>query len=207
MPHLRRLLPTLGVALVLLAVAAPAGAADRVPTTGRGGILVVQVQGLLDPPNARLITDAVRDANRARGSLVILNLDSAGAVDVDTRAVVRVIRASRVPVTVWIGPAGAEARGAAAVVAAASSAAASSSRLCVGATRSFAPRSRLSSPSGLRIGRNHFAPIGSTCFPISTSIRWVTTQSTLVRSSARMLPYSKRNSPMVVITSPVARLV
>ena len=122
MPHLRRLLPTLGVALVLLAVAAPAGAADRVPTTGRGGILVVQVQGLLDPPNARLITAAVRDANRARGSLVILNLDSAGAVDVDTRAVVRVIRASRVPVTVWIGPAGAEARGAAAVVAAASSA-------------------------------------------------------------------------------------
>ncbi|MFM7270965.1 MAG: NfeD family protein [Actinomycetes bacterium] len=119
MPHLRRLLPTLGVVLVLAALAAPVGAAERAPSTGRGGILVVQVQGLLDPPNARLVADAVGDANRARAALVILTLDSGGAVDVDTRALVRAVRRSRVPVTVWIGPAGAEARGAAAVLAAA----------------------------------------------------------------------------------------
>lgn len=121
LPILRRLLTPLGVVAVLVAAGSPASATEPAPSTGRGGILVVQVQGLLDPPNARLVTDAIRDANRARGSVVILNLDSSGAVDIDTRAVVRAIRDSVVPVTIWVGPAGAEAKGAAAALAAASS--------------------------------------------------------------------------------------
>ena len=94
--------------------------ADAVPSSGRGGILVVQVQGLLDPPNARLITSAIEDANRSRASVVVLDLDSSGAVDLDLAPVLATIRNSRVPVTTWIGPSGSEAKGAAAVVAAAS---------------------------------------------------------------------------------------
>ena len=71
MPHLRRLLPTLGVALVLLAVAAPAGAADRVPTTGRGGILVVQVQPVVQRKFAVdhlfVIDDIIRNLRIGKG--------------------------------------------------------------------------------------------------------------------------------------------
>ncbi|MFM7617037.1 MAG: NfeD family protein [Actinomycetes bacterium] len=127
MRHRRRLATILlGVACL---AAGTAGTADAIGTrarpeaavsSGRGGIIIVQVKGLLDPPNARLITSAIEDANRARASVVVLDIDSDGAVDLDLEPVLAAIRSSRVPVTTWVGPAGSEAKGAAAVVAAAS---------------------------------------------------------------------------------------
>jgi len=124
----RRRLATilLGVACLVTGMAGAAGAigtgarADAAVSSGRGGIIVVQVKGLLDPPNARLITSAIEDANRARASVVVLDIDSEGAVDLEIGPVLETIRASRVPVTTWVGPAGSEAKGAAAVIASAS---------------------------------------------------------------------------------------
>ena len=81
-PHVR-LRAAAVAALVLLAV----GVCRRVAATrsrrarprrrtarwsGRDGIVVVQVNGLLDPPNAALITKSLRDAERARASLVVV---------------------------------------------------------------------------------------------------------------------------------------
>ncbi|MFM7061746.1 MAG: NfeD family protein [Actinomycetes bacterium] len=127
MRHRRRLATILlGVACLVAGTAGTAGASGRGARTeaavssGRGGIIVVQVKGLLDPPNARLITSAIEDANRARASVVVLDIDSDGAVDLDLEPVLAAIRSSRVPVTTWVGPAGSEAKGAAAVIAAAS---------------------------------------------------------------------------------------
>ena len=127
MRHRRRLATILlGVACLVAGTAGTAGAIGRGARTeaavssGRGGIIVVQVKGLLDPPNARLITSAIEDANRARASVVVLDIDSDGAVDLDLAPVLAAIRSSRVPVTTWVGPAGSEAKGAAAVIAAAS---------------------------------------------------------------------------------------
>ena len=76
-------------ALVLAALAVrwgkPAGAAGRTRRDRRWhrGIVIVQVNGLLDPPNAALITKSLRDAERARASLVAFQLSASGAVDVN----------------------------------------------------------------------------------------------------------------------------
>jgi membrane-bound serine protease (ClpP class) len=104
---------------------ATAGAQPRPPAgvhgSGVNGIVVVQVNGLIDPSNAALINTSLRDAAIARASLLVFQLDGSGAVDVDTNALVRAVRDSAVPVAVWVGPSGGQARGASALLALAAS--------------------------------------------------------------------------------------
>lgn len=93
-----------------------AGTAAAQAPVGRRGIGVLQVEGLIDPPNSSLILGAIRDANRAGSTLLILQLDSSGAVAVDAAKLAAAVRDSKVPVAVWVGPSGAHARGLAAAL-------------------------------------------------------------------------------------------
>ncbi len=96
-----------------------AGAAAPGARPGHKGIDVVEVQGLLDPPTASLVLDAIDNANRTGATMLVLRLDSKGAVDVDAAKIVRAMLRSNVPVVAWVGPSGAEAKGAAALLLAA----------------------------------------------------------------------------------------
>lgn len=98
---------------VLALDASPVGAAAhgaQLPA-GRRGVLVVQVEGSIDSPNAELIRNAIDRANDDGLTLVVLQIDSKGAVGTPVDKIVRSIRASAVPVAVWVGPAGARAVG------------------------------------------------------------------------------------------------
>jgi membrane-bound serine protease (ClpP class) len=77
---------------------------------GHRGIGVVQVEGLLDPPNVTLLQDAITDANDQHLTMLLVQIDSTGAVS-DPRGLVRSIERSRVPVVAWVGPSGADANG------------------------------------------------------------------------------------------------
>jgi membrane-bound serine protease (ClpP class) len=117
MPHRTRravALLAIAVAVSVLALDALAGAAT--PPVGKRGIDVVQIEGYLDPPNVSLILDAIDEANARRSTLLILQLKSSGAIDTDIEHVVRAIQRSRVPVAVWVGPSGADAKGAATIL-------------------------------------------------------------------------------------------
>ncbi len=112
------------IALTLLVVGAqPGGAATPSPTSTPttastfNGIDVVQVTGLLDPPNASLIRDSIHAAERRHSTALVMQMDSGGVVDTDSIALAAAIRAARIPVVVWVGPAGAQVRGGAALVA------------------------------------------------------------------------------------------
>ena len=102
------------IACALLAVDAAAGAATK--PLGRRGIDVVQVEGYLDAPNVSLILDAIREANDSQATLLILQVSSSGAIDTNIETVVRAINRSRVPIAVWVGPSGADAKGAATIL-------------------------------------------------------------------------------------------
>jgi membrane-bound serine protease (ClpP class) len=102
------------VALATIGLDLAAGAAT--PAVGRRGINVVQVEGYLDAPNVSLIRDAITEANDNRSTLLILQVKSNGAIDTNIDQVVRAIQRSRVPVAVWVGPSGADAKGAAAIL-------------------------------------------------------------------------------------------
>jgi membrane-bound serine protease (ClpP class) len=102
------------VALLTTGVDAPgalAGSDADLP-----GIDVVQIEGLLDPPNASLVRSSIREANRDGSTMVVLQIDSGGAVDVDVNGLVRVVRESEVPIVAWVGPSGSDAKGAAALL-------------------------------------------------------------------------------------------
>jgi membrane-bound serine protease (ClpP class) len=94
-----------------------AGARPEQATPRRNGIDVVKVDGLLDPPTASLVRDAIQRANARRSTMIVLQLDSGGSVDVDVEPLLRDVQRSRVPVVVWIGPSGAKAKGAATLLA------------------------------------------------------------------------------------------
>jgi membrane-bound serine protease (ClpP class) len=117
---------TLAAAVVTLltvvaasANAANVHAADTTPPrdSGQRGIIVVQVNGLIDPANASLITSSVAEAAQRHASVLVFQLDGSGGVDVDSAALADAIRTSAVPVAVWVGPSGGGARGASALLA------------------------------------------------------------------------------------------
>jgi membrane-bound serine protease (ClpP class) len=102
-------------AAILLADVASARPAQQTPR--RNGIDVVKVDGLVDPPTTSLVRDAISRGNRQRSTMIVLQLNSGGSVDVDIEPLLRDVQRSQVPVVVWVGPSGAKAKGAATLLA------------------------------------------------------------------------------------------
>ncbi len=121
-----------GLAAAILAPAA-AGAAPRAARDdAKAGIAVIQVDGLIDPPNAELIRNSIRDANSHPTSLLVIKFASGGSVDVDPAPLVAAMRASKVPIAAWVGPSGGKAKGIAALLVSAASVAAVSNGSSIG---------------------------------------------------------------------------
>jgi membrane-bound serine protease (ClpP class) len=100
---------------VLFGLSTSASAQDG---NGEGnGIDVVQVDGLLDPANVALIKTNVRDAEARDSTLLVVQLAGTGAVDSDVEGLVEVINDATIPIGIWIGPSGSNARGASAFLA------------------------------------------------------------------------------------------
>ena len=104
---------------------------------------MVQVEGLLDPPNVDLVVDSISQANADGASLVVLQISAQGATGTGVNRAVEAILRSRVPVAAWVGPSGGGASGAAALLFAAASVASVSPGSSVGA----AVPERLDTPS------------------------------------------------------------
>jgi membrane-bound serine protease (ClpP class) len=103
---------------VALSWATQAGAAEAPQREeSQRHLEVVQIEGAIDPMVAELITDAVRAAQTNGATVVILQVNSKGALDTDPTALLAALQTSKVPVVVWIGPGRATARGAAAALA------------------------------------------------------------------------------------------
>ena len=74
-------------------------------------VLVAEVDGSIDGVLATYVRDSIEDAE-ASGSTLVLQLDTAGTLDVDPVALAERIHDARVPVVVWVGPSPAKAAGA-----------------------------------------------------------------------------------------------
>ncbi len=109
----RPLFAFLTLLAVALSWAAPAGAAGQAPERH---MEVVQVEGAIDPVVAELITDSIRRAQTNGASVVVLQVNSKGALDTDPAALIDAVRTSKVPVATWVGPGKASAGGAAAAL-------------------------------------------------------------------------------------------
>jgi membrane-bound serine protease (ClpP class) len=104
-------------------------------------VRVTEVSGLLDPVLVDFVEEAIREADACGAVAVVLQLDSSGAVVSDDRLdeLLALVETVDVPVTVWVGPSGAQARDEAAelVEAADVAALAPGSRLAPEGARSY----------------------------------------------------------------------
>jgi membrane-bound serine protease (ClpP class) len=109
------LLPLLALGFALLSPLSTAAA-----STGSPSVVVAKVDGSIDGILAGYLLDRLDEAERG-GSTLLVQLDSAGTLDVDGVVLARRIHEATVPVVVWVGPAPAKARGAALLLLSASS--------------------------------------------------------------------------------------
>jgi membrane-bound serine protease (ClpP class) len=81
-------------------------------------VSVVEVSGRIDPVLADFVRHAVDDAAAEQVELLVLQVNSPGALVSDDalRSLARDVEASKVPVAVWVGPSGARAYGGAYVL-------------------------------------------------------------------------------------------
>jgi membrane-bound serine protease (ClpP class) len=70
---------------------------------------VVDLQGVIDPTLAAYLQSKIEGAAESNSTVVIIQLDTPGGLDVSMRDMVRQIVRSEVPVVVWVGPPGARA--------------------------------------------------------------------------------------------------
>ena len=100
---LRRPLGSLGVLLILLgALAAACGGA----TKPRDLVHVLTWKGIVNPVMERYVDRGIDTAERSEARAVVLRLDTPGGLDSAMRDVIQRIEASRVPVIVYVSPAG-----------------------------------------------------------------------------------------------------
>ena len=109
---LRRLGALVCFAVAVLGLAARAHAADA-PRL----VVVIPVSGLIDPANESLILTSIKHANAQHAALIVLQVNSRGATDVQPSRIVAAVTASPTPVAVWVGPSGGRAKGLAAELA------------------------------------------------------------------------------------------
>ncbi|MEQ8718074.1 MAG: NfeD family protein [Acidimicrobiales bacterium] len=102
------------LATLFSGLATPAAAQDGDPVdTDAGVAIVAQVSGLLDPVLADFVSDAISDAEDQGALVLVLQVNSTGAVVSPERLaeLATQITDSEVPVTAWVGPSGSRATG------------------------------------------------------------------------------------------------
>ncbi len=98
------------LALLAMTVVVPGLAVAQTPEP-TSAVMVVKVDGSIDRTVDGYLRDAIVNAE-ADGAAVVVQLDSAGTLDVDPVALAQRIHDATVPVIVWVGPAPAKAQGA-----------------------------------------------------------------------------------------------
>lgn len=78
-------------------------------TVAPGSVVVIPVDGAIDPASADFIVRSLQHAAEQRAQLAVLQLDTPGGLDTSMRQIIKAILASPVPVATFIAPSGARA--------------------------------------------------------------------------------------------------
>ena len=127
---IRLLLLFLLVCLALLATVA--NAAEQ------GDIYVLQAVGTVNPVLANYIEQGIKQAESHQATTCIIQLDTPGGLDTSMRDIVQHIVSSRIPVTVYVSPAGARAASAGVFITMAAHVAAMAPNTAIGAAHPVA---------------------------------------------------------------------
>lgn len=116
-PQVGRLLAhTLAAALIFL----PAAGSPPPPAKADAGtrqVVVLRLDGTVDPASAAYVTAGVRQAEQEGAEAVVVQIDTPGGLDSAMREIVKAFLGARVPVIAYVAPAGARAASAGVFVA------------------------------------------------------------------------------------------
>ena len=101
-------------------------------------ILVASFEGIISPVSAEFMTEAVSRAERESRDALVLVIDTPGGLETSMRDIVKAILGSRVPVIVYVHPAGARAASAGVFIAMAAHVAAMTPGTNIGAAHPVA---------------------------------------------------------------------
>lgn len=96
-------------------------------------VLVVKVDGAISPVTARFITEAIERAENEEVVCLIIELDTPGGLDDSMRTIIKRMLAAKVPVVVYVAPAGSRAASAGAFITMAAHVAAMAPGTAIGA--------------------------------------------------------------------------
>ena len=74
-----------------------------------GDIVVVKVDGAINPVVAEFVTDEIGQANSSLAELVVIQMDTPGGLDTSMRGIIKAIENSKVPIASFVSPGGSRA--------------------------------------------------------------------------------------------------
>ncbi len=72
-------------------------------------VYVIEIEGVIDPVTAEYINGSIEIAERNKAELLVIQMDTPGGLDISMRSIIRDMLNSRVPIIVYVSPAGARA--------------------------------------------------------------------------------------------------
>jgi membrane-bound serine protease (ClpP class) len=89
--------------------ASGASSATSTSSEPHAPVTVLEINGAIGPATSHYVVHGIEAAQKAGGSLVILEMDTPGGLDTSMRDIIRAILASTVPVATYVSPSGARA--------------------------------------------------------------------------------------------------
>ena len=87
---------------------------------GADGIVVVKIEGAINPIVAEFVTNEIRSANASLEELIVIRMDTPGGLDTAMRKIIKAIQDSKIPVVSFVSPGGSRAASAGTFIAIAS---------------------------------------------------------------------------------------
>ena len=76
---------------------------------GSDGIIVVKIEGAINPVVAEFVANEIRSANTSSEELIVIRMDTPGGLDTSMRKIIKAIQSSKIPVASFISPGGSRA--------------------------------------------------------------------------------------------------
>lgn len=85
---------------------APIGSSPSSSSSGDVRVVVLQIDGEIEPILAHYIVNGIQSAGRDHASLVLITMNTPGGVDTSMREIVKAILSSPVPIAIYVAPSG-----------------------------------------------------------------------------------------------------
>ncbi len=76
---------------------------------GSDGIIVVKIEGAINPVVAAFVANEIRSANTSSEELIVIQMDTPGGLDTSMRKIIKAIQSSKIPVASFVSPGGSRA--------------------------------------------------------------------------------------------------